>query len=44
MEAKVGKAAMKGKDVHHKDYDTSNNKLSNLALQSVHKNRSNNRK
>jgi len=41
MEKKVGKAAMKGKDVHHKRAleDGGTNSPSNLALVSVKKNR-----
>ncbi len=41
MEKKVGKAAMKGKDVHHvkKQKDGGTNAPSNLKLLSPHKNR-----
>ena len=35
---------IKGKDIHHKDGNPNNNKKSNLAVQSVKKNRSNNKR
>jgi len=40
MKKKVGAAAIKGKDVAHKDNNTSNNSPSNLSVQSKEKNRS----
>ena len=42
MIAKHGKAALKGKDVDHKDLNTAHNNLSNLRIQTVHTNRSRN--
>lgn len=33
-----------GKDIHHIDMDPTNNKLSNLSIMSVHKNRAMNQK
>ena len=41
---KVGKAALKGKDVDHKDRNAQNNSASNLRIQSVKANRSRNSK
>lgn len=45
MEKKHGKAALEGKDVHHKRkvIDGGGNSPSNLAIQSVKKNRGNTR-
>jgi hypothetical protein len=40
---KLGKAAVAGKDVDHKDRNTANNSVSNLRLQSVKKNRGRNK-
>lgn len=39
-----GKSRVAGKDIHHKDGNPNNNKKSNLAVQSVKKNRSNNKR
>lgn len=39
MIRKYGKAALKGKDVDHKDFNTRNNKPSNLSIKSVRENR-----
>lgn len=39
-----GKSRVSGKDIHHKDGNPNNNKKSNLAVQSVKKNRSNNKR
>jgi hypothetical protein len=44
MEKKHGKQAIKGKDIDHKDHNTSNNSLSNLRIASKGDNRSRNRK
>lgn len=35
-----GEAAVRGKDVHHRDYNPQNNRPSNLAIRSVSANRS----
>lgn len=43
MEKKVGKAAIKGKDIDHKDMNTGNNSNGNLRVQSKAKNRARNR-
>lgn len=40
MIQKHGKAKLKGKDVHHKDHNTRNNRPSNLSIRSVKANRS----
>jgi len=40
---KLGKAAVAGKDVDHKDRNANNNSLSNLRLQSPSKNRGRNK-
>ena len=40
---KLGKSAVSGKDVDHKDRNTANNSASNLRLQSVKKNRGRNK-
>jgi hypothetical protein len=40
---KLGKDAVRGKDVDHKDRNTANNSVSNLRLQSVKKNRGRNK-
>ena len=42
LEKEKGKAALKGKDVHHVDGNPNNNALSNLRLVDRSKNRSNN--
>lgn len=42
MITKRGKAALKGKDIDHKDRNPKNNKMSNLRIQSKNKNRSRN--
>lgn len=42
MIKKRGKAALKGKDIDHKDRNPKNNKMSNLRIQSKNKNRSRN--
>lgn len=42
MIKKKGKAALKGKDVDHKDRNPKNNSMSNLRIQSKKKNRSRN--
>lgn len=39
-----GKAAVKGKDVHHKDGNPKNNSKKNLAVSSVAKNRAKNKR
>lgn len=43
MEKKHGKAAIAGKDIDHKDRNTSNDSYSNLRIQSKSKNRSRNK-
>jgi hypothetical protein len=40
----VGKSAIAGKDVHHKDGNPKNNSRSNLRVSSVNKNRKNNKR
>ena len=40
VKKKLGGAAIKGKDVAHKNNNTSDNRLSNLSVQSKSKNRS----
>ena len=40
---KLGKSAVQGKDVDHRDRNTANNSASNLRLQSVKKNRGRNK-
>ena len=40
---KLGKSAVAGKDVDHRDRNTANNSASNLRLQSVKKNRGRNK-
>ena len=40
MIKKKGKAAVSGKDVHHKDGNTQNNSSANLSIMSKKKNRS----
>lgn len=42
MIKKKGKAALKGKDIDHKDRNPKNNSMSNLRIQSKKKNRSRN--
>ena len=42
MIKKKGKAALRGKDVDHRDRNPKNNSLSNLRIQSKKKNRSRN--
>lgn len=44
MAKKVGKSAIRGKDVHHKDGNPRNNSRGNLRVSSVKKNRSNNKR
>lgn len=44
MAKKHGKAAIKGKDIDHKDHNTSNNSTSNLRISSKSLNRSRNKK
>lgn len=44
MEKVYGKAAIRGKDINHKDHNTANNSLSNLEIMSVKKNRADNKK
>jgi hypothetical protein len=44
MVKKVGKSAVKGKDVHHKDGNPKNNSKGNLSVSSVKKNRKNNKR
>ena len=44
MEKKHGKQAIKGKDIDHKDHNTSNNSLSNLRIASKSANRSRNKR
>lgn len=39
-----GASRIKGKDIHHKDGNPNNNSKSNLSVQSVKKNRSNNKR
>jgi hypothetical protein len=39
MAKKVGKAAIKGKDVDHANHNTSDKSAKNLSVMSVHKNR-----
>jgi len=43
MIKKKGKAALRGKDIDHKDRNPKNNSMSNLRIQSRKKNRSRNR-
>lgn len=43
MEKKVGKAALKGKDVDHKNKNTSDKSNGNLRVRSVKSNRADNR-
>jgi len=43
MIKKKGKAAVRGKDIDHKDRNPKNNSMSNLRIQSRKKNRSRNR-
>jgi hypothetical protein len=43
MQKKHGKAAIAGKDIDHKDRNPKNNSLSNLRIQSKHKNRGRNK-
>lgn len=43
MIKKKGKAALRGKDVDHKDRNPKNNSMSNLRIQSKKKNRSRNK-
>ena len=42
MIKKKGKAALRGKDIDHKDRNPKNNSMSNLRIQSRRKNRSRN--
>lgn len=44
MAKSVGKSAIKGKDVHHKDGNPKNNSRRNLSVSSVNKNRKKNRR
>lgn len=39
MEKKVGKAALKGKDVDHANHNTADKSAKNLSVMSIHKNR-----
>jgi hypothetical protein len=43
MKKKYGAKAIKGKDIHHNDFNANNNKLSNLSIMSKSKNRSMNK-
>lgn len=42
LKKKYGAAALRGKDVHHKNHNQLDNRPENLQIMSIHKNRSDN--